>query len=73
MYGQEDAYKKFIVKDKIWLYGMDPEEVSNLLGAYGWRVLEHLGYEALAERYVKRTGRKLPSMAIERMVYAEKM
>jgi O-methyltransferase involved in polyketide biosynthesis len=52
---------------------MDPEEVANLLGAYGWRVLEHLGYEELAERYVKRTGRKLPSMAIERMVYAEKM
>ncbi len=72
-YGQEYAYKKFIVKDKIWLYGMDPGEVANFLGAYGWRVLEHLGYEELAERYVKQTGRKLPSMAIERMVYAEKM
>lgn len=72
-YGQEYAYKKFIVKDKIWLYGMDPEEVANFLGAYGWRVLEHIGYEELAERYVKQTGRKLPSMAIERMVYAEKM
>jgi len=72
-YGQEYIYKKMVLKEKAWLYGMDPEEVSNFLGAYGWRVLEHLGYEELAERYVKQTGRKLPSMAIERMVYAEKM
>ena len=38
----------------------------------GWRVLEHIGYEELAERYVKQTGLNLRTMAIERMVYAEK-
>jgi len=37
------------------------------------RVLEHLGYEELAERYVKPTGRKLVSTPLERMVYAEKL
>lgn len=72
-YSHEYIYKKMVLKEKAWLYGMDPEEVSNLLGAYGWRVLEHLGYEALAERYVKQTGLNLPSMAFERIVYAEKM
>jgi len=72
-YGHEYIYKKMVLKEKAWLYGMDPEEVANFLGTYGWRVLEHLGYEELAVRYVKQTGRKLPSMAIERMVYAEKM
>jgi len=71
-YGHEYIYKKTVLKDKSWLYGIDPEEVSKLLGRYGWRVLEHLGYDELAERYVKPTGRKLPSMAIERIVYAEK-
>jgi methyltransferase (TIGR00027 family) len=72
-YGQEYLYKKMLLKDKIWLFGMDPEEVADFLGVYGWRVLEHLGYEELAERYVKPTGRKLVSMPLERMVYAEKL
>jgi O-methyltransferase involved in polyketide biosynthesis len=51
---------------------LDPEKVDEFLGKYGWRVVEHLGYDELGERYVKPTGRKLLSMAIERMVYAEK-
>jgi hypothetical protein len=47
--------------------------VADLLGRCGWRVLDHLGYDELAERYVKPTGRQLASMALERMVYAEKL
>jgi hypothetical protein len=35
--------------------------------------LEHLSYEELAECYVKPTGRELLSMAIERMICAEKL
>ena len=71
-YGQEYLYKKMLLKDKIWLFGFDPDNVSDVLGEYGWRVVEHLGYDELGERYVKPTGRELLSMAIERVVYAEK-
>lgn len=73
LYGYEFLYRKMVLKDRIWLSGMDPQEVDDFLGAYGWRVLEHLGYEELAERYVKPTGRNLLSMPIERMIYAEKL
>lgn len=73
MYGGEAIYKQYVVRDKLWLFGMAPEDVENFLGAYGWSVIEHLGYEGLAERYVKPTGRKLASSPIERMVYAEKL
>jgi len=72
-YGQEYLHKKMLLKDKLWLFGLDPESVDDFLGEYGWRVLEHLGYEELGERYVKPTGRKLLSMAIERMVFADKL
>ena len=72
-YGHEFLYKKMLLKDKIWLFGMDPEDVADFLGGYAWRVLEHLGYEELAEVYVKPTGRKLESLALERVVYAEKL
>ena len=71
-YGQEYLYKQMLLKDKIWLFGLDPENVDDFLGEYGWGVVEHLGYEELDERYVKPTGRELQSMAIERIVYAEK-
>jgi len=71
-YGQEYLYKQMLLKDKIWLFGIDPENVDDFLGEYGWRILEHLSYEELGERYVKPTGRELKSMAIERIVYAEK-
>ena len=60
-------------RDGIWLFGMDPESVAGFLDGYGWRVVEHLGYDELAERYVKPTGRELASTPVERMVYAEKL
>ena len=72
-YGQEYLYKRMVLKDKMWHYGMDPDHVDDFLGEYGWRLLEHLGYDELGEQYVKPTGRMLLSMAIERMVLAEKL
>ncbi len=73
LYGNEYFYRRAVLKDKMWLFGIDPEDVADFLGRYGWGVLEHLGYEELAEMYVKPTGRKLESLALERVVYAEKL
>ena len=56
-----------------WLSGMAPEDVEDFLGSYDWRLVEHHGYEELAERYVEPTRRKLASSPIERMIYAEKL
>jgi hypothetical protein len=51
---------------------MSPEGVSDFRAAYGWLVVEHLGYGELAERCVKAAGRDLVSTPTERIVYAEK-
>lgn len=72
MYGLDFLHEKMVSKDGVWLYGMDPEKVPEFLEEYGWRVLEHLGYEDLAEQYIKPTGRSLQSMPIERIVCAQK-
>ena len=72
-YGHTYSYKRFVLKEKSWLFGMDPEEVADFLAVYGWQVTEHLGYEELAEWYVRPTGRELLSTPLERMVYAEKV
>lgn len=73
MYGGEKFYKKYVVKDKIWLFGMDPDALPNFLKEYGWQKIEDVGYDEIAEKYIKPTGRILASTPIERMVYAEKL
>lgn len=73
MYGWETFYEKFVEKDKTWIFGMEPEAWPNFLQAYGWRIIEDIGYDQLAERYVKPTGRTLAATPIERIVYTEKL
>jgi O-methyltransferase involved in polyketide biosynthesis len=60
------------VKRDVWIFGLDPQNVSAFLAPYGWRVSEHFGCDELAERYVKPTGRQLTTLPVERVVYAEK-
>jgi len=71
MYSQKDAYRRFVARG-IWLFGMEPDEVEAFLNRYGWHVIEHVGCEELAMRYVAPTRRPLASTPIERVVYAEK-
>jgi len=71
LYGHEKSYKQFVEKG-VWLSGLHPEDVSGFLESYGWKVLEHLGYDELAEKYVEPTGRKMFALPIERLVLAAK-
>jgi methyltransferase (TIGR00027 family) len=73
LYGLEKLYQRTIVKKKLWIFGLEPEEMDNFLREYGWRLVEHLGYDELTERYMKPTRRELPSLMIECMVYATMM
>lgn len=73
MYGWEKFYKKYMVKDKIWLFGMNQDKLPSFLNEYGWQAIEDVGYDELAEKYIKPTGRIFASTPIERVVYAEKL
>lgn len=72
-FGQEDLRRKYVEKDRLWLWGLNPDEVSSFLGDYGWRILEHPTYEELARHYVVPESRALASTPLERMVFAEKL
>jgi O-methyltransferase involved in polyketide biosynthesis len=52
---------------------MKPDRVEPFLDPFGWRVIEHIGYRELVDRYVRPTGRELASTPVERTVYAEKL
>ncbi|WP_101909446.1 SAM-dependent methyltransferase [Marasmitruncus massiliensis] len=68
----EKGYDDY-VRRKIWIFGMEPEIWPSYLKKYGWQIIEDLGYDEMAEKYIKPTGRKLFTSPIERMVYAEKL
>jgi len=72
MYGWEKVYNRFVT-NKTWIFGMKPEAWPDFLKEYGWQVIEDMGYDEMAEKYVKPTGRILASTPVERMVYAEKL
>ncbi|MCA1452384.1 SAM-dependent methyltransferase [Bradyrhizobium sp. BRP22] len=72
LYDQPRLYERY-VKQKIWLFGIDPRDVASFLEPYGWRVTAHAGCDDLAERFVKPTGRQLLSSPLERIACAEKM
>jgi methyltransferase (TIGR00027 family) len=72
MYGWEKAYQQYVEKEKIWIFGMDPEGWPNFLKNYNWQIIEDIGFDELTKRYVKPTGRILNSTPVERIVYAEK-
>ncbi len=68
----EKGYDDY-VRRKIWIFGMEPEEWPSFLRQYGWQIIEDVGYDEMAEKYIKPTGRKLSLTPIERMIYAEKL
>lgn len=69
----ELAYQRFRVKQKLWHFGMAPEQVATFLDAYGWRELEQMGSQEFVARYIRPSGRELPVSEVERSVYAEKI
>jgi len=73
LYGADYLYNTMVLRDRSFLFGLDPEDVADFLTGHGWRLLEHVSYEELAARYVEPTGRRLLSTPLERRVYAEKI
>ena len=72
IYGSKKFYKDFVLK-KIFIFGMEPELLPAFIRGYGWKLIEDIGYDELAPKYIKPTGRSLTSTPIERIVFAEKL
>jgi methyltransferase (TIGR00027 family) len=72
MYGAEPAYQDFVVKQRLWKFGVYPEEVEGFLAEFGWRECEQVGPDEYADRNLEPAGRTLTASEIERAVYAER-
>ena len=69
MFGGEAAYRDFVLKRRMWKFGLLPGEVEEFLAPYGWVEREQLGPREYAERYLEPSGRALPVSEIERAVH----
>ncbi|MHC9291800.1 SAM-dependent methyltransferase [Mycobacterium sp. LTG2003] len=72
MYGAQQAYQDFVVKHRLWKFGMHPQEVSAFLADYGWHEREQVGADEYTARYLAPNGRTMTASAIERAVYAQR-
>jgi methyltransferase (TIGR00027 family) len=69
-YQAQGAYQDFVVRHRIWHFGLNPEQVAPLLDEYRWTEQEQVGAAEYQQRYLEATGRHLPVSEIERFVLA---
>ena len=72
MYGAAMLYKRYRQRQQVWRFGLDPDDVSAFVAAYGWRLIEQAGPEFYLRNYIQPTGRKLAASQLEWTAYAEK-
>ncbi len=72
LYRAEPLYRKVVQRQRLWHFGLLPEEVSAFLDGHGWRLVEQLGPEQIMQRYVAPTGRDLTASQVEWSAYANK-
>jgi methyltransferase (TIGR00027 family) len=73
MYDAAILYKRFRQRKQVWRFGLDPDEVSDFVAEYGWRLTEQAGPEYFLRQYIRPTGRDLGASELEWSAYAEKV
>ncbi|BBX87752.1 SAM-dependent methyltransferase [Mycolicibacterium aubagnense] len=58
-------YHRFRERSQVWKFGLRPDEVAQFLDGYGWQLLDQLGPDEVRDRYVRPTGRALPTSGLE--------
>jgi len=72
LYGAEPLYRRFVQRERLWHFGLPPQEVATFLAGHGWQLSEQAGPDLLTQRYIEPTGRHLTVSPIEWTAYAEK-
>ncbi len=71
-YGTRTLYRNVRQRHQLWQFGLEPDEVAEFIGDYGWRLVEQAGPDDLLRRYVEPAGRGLTASQLEWSAYAEK-
>lgn len=71
-YGAEVLYRRFRQRQQVWKFGIDPDDVADFVGEYGWQLVERAGPEYYRQHYIEPTGRDLAASDLEQTAYCEK-
>jgi len=71
-HGATALYRRMCQRRQMWRFGLEPDEVEAFLAGYGWRLVEQLGAEGIARRYIAPTGRDLTASDLEWSISAIK-
>jgi len=69
--GIKVMYKYMVKKYKLFIYGLDPNDIGDYLSKYSLSLIEDIGSEEMEERYMKLVDLDLSIFEIERMALAE--
>ena len=70
---KKNMYKWMVKGFKMWIYGLDPAEISDYLSKYSLSLIEDIGREEVQERYMKLVDLDLKVFEIERIALARVM
>jgi methyltransferase (TIGR00027 family) len=73
MYHAAILYKRFRQRQQVWRFGLDPDQVSEFVAGYGWRLVEQAGPDYYLRSYIEPMGRNLAASQLEWTAYAEKL
>lgn len=68
---EKNLYKWVVKVFKIWIYGLDPNEINDYLSKYNLSLIEDIGSKEMKERYMKKVNLGLDVTEIERITLAE--
>jgi methyltransferase (TIGR00027 family) len=68
---KKSMYKWMIKWFKMWIYGLDPKDISDYLSKYNLSLIEDIGSREMKERYMKKVSLGLDVFEIERIVLAK--
>ena len=64
-------YKSVVKRYKLWIYGLDPKDMSDYLSKYNLSLIEDIGSREMKERYMKKVNLGLDVFEIERIALAK--
>jgi methyltransferase (TIGR00027 family) len=72
MYDSSILYKRFRQRQQVWRFGLYPDDVSEFMAEYGWRLDEQAGPDYFVRNYIEPANRDLTASQLEWSAYAEK-
>jgi methyltransferase (TIGR00027 family) len=72
LYGAKILFKRFRQRRQVWKFGLDPDDIAEFVGTYGWRLVEQAGPAFYREHYIGPSGRDLAASDLEWTASCEK-